>query len=183
MKTTYNRNEATFLDKLVGKLQLEDRRNLMIMRNFQWFMWIMAPLYLLIFIAAPFGEVNRYERIGGICFSLAFLFFAFIFRKYKKVYSQVDYGLPTFKMLTLAVKRYNLHFSRIAMTLIPVLIIDLGMFFMSFPYDRFQDIIHFQVIYLGLIVVAIIAGMAIWRIREKPLRDAAKSLLSELELE
>lgn len=170
---------------LIEKMQNEDKRNIRIMRNFKWLMFILAPVYVLIFNIGPANELNIYMRLGGICFALAFLFFAVVFTKYLKVYRSVDYGLPTVIMLQNAVKRYKMQLSKIAFSIIPIIFIDMGVSLISIGEEGlfYEDLIRFQFFYWPSIALSTCIGLLIWRKKQKPLKDAAEQILKEMEIE
>lgn len=184
MKTN-NHTKPENLDSLVQKMQKEDTRNIRIMRNFKWLMFIMAPVYVLIFNIGPADEMNIYLRLGGVSFALAFLIFAFIFTKYLKVYRSADYGQATVTMLRNAVKRYKMQLSKIALSLVPLVFINAGVTLISIGEESeglFEGYyLKFQLIFWPMIALAMGIGLLIWRVKQKPLKDAAEKLLKEIQ--
>ena len=182
---TINHNSTANLEGLIQKMRKEDHRNIRIMRNFKWLMFILAPAYLLFFNLGPADEMNIYYRLTGVSFALAFLIFALIFTKYLKVYRSVDYGQPTVLMLTNAVKRYKMQLSKIALSLIPIVFVDLGVMLLTIAEDGEKifggDYLQFQLIFLPSMVVAAFIGIMIWRKKQKPLKDAAERLLKDIQ--
>lgn len=182
MKNKYNQH-APDLGTLTSNLQKEDRRNIRMTRNFQILMWIMAPLYLILFNFGMGDEITIYDRIEGACFALAFLSFAMIFRKYYKVYTSVDYGVPTTEMLQKAIERYRFQFKKIPFLLMPIVLIDLAVTIRSLTAEEgifHGQTIKFQFIYWGMMSAAVFVGYMIWRRKQKPILDASKELLKEI---
>lgn len=183
MKKKINKQTILDMDTLLSKMNSEDKKYTRITRNFQWIMWIMMPLYLIIF---NFGtEITLYDRLAGGSFALAFLTFAVIFRRMHKTYSTVDYGLPTIEMLSNAAKRYKMQLNKIILSLIPIFFIDLAVFFItkSNTEESYlkENFILFQLIFFLMLLLSMSTGYLIWRKKQKPLRDAALSMLNEMQ--
>ncbi len=172
------------LSGLIGKLKNEDTRNQRMTNTFQWIMFIMAPLYFIIFIVNSFTSQPWHENVGFLFFSVAFLLFAFIFRKYYLEYSQIDYGLPMVEMLEKAVKRYEFWQRKTGLVIGPVILVDFGVSFSTIGHflevEPLTRILIIQAVYLPTMFTAIMVGYFIWRHRQKPIRDKARELLKEI---
>lgn len=180
-------NHLLDINGLIPGLQKEDRRNERIMRNFQWLMWIMIPVYFGLLVVNPDKDLIWSDRVGGFIYVLAFLLIGLLMRHYYKEYKAVDYSLPTTEMLRKAIKRYKLLRPQKLYMLIPVLLIDVGYVFLSLNHFKDVDYLYrvliYQAVYLGAIIIGAGIGVLIWRKRQKPLRDAARELLREIESE
>jgi hypothetical protein len=185
MKKHQNINPLTDMELFVNKLHKEDIRYYKLTRNFQWIMWILVPLYAAYFLFNPDKEILLTERIGGICYALAFTLFALILRKFNMEYKSVDYGVPVVEMLTLAAKRFNLFQRKLSLIIAPVLMVDAGMVLISINHFGSKNvgevILWVQFIMIPALLIGIIIGFIIWRNRQKPLRDAALAMLKEIE--
>lgn len=171
---------------LVDSLKNEDLRNLRLTNRFQWMMFVLSPLYFILFVVGLLTDEPFYKHFGMIFFAIAFLVFAFIFRKYNKEYRSVDYGLPTVEMLEKAVKRYNFWQRKTILAVLPVVLVDIGMCFSNFdPFfgqeaEFLTRVLHIQAFFIPLMTVSFTIGYFIWRHRQKPIRDKAKELLQEI---
>ena len=105
MKT--NNIDPIDMNSLISGLRAEDTRNVRISKVLQWVYFIFVPFYLIVFNIPMGEEITLKERIGGLCYALAFLIFALIFRNMHKEYNSVDYALPTIDVMKQAVKRYT----------------------------------------------------------------------------
>lgn len=185
MKTNQNNSEPFNLDQLVEELKKEDARNLKMTHNFKWLMWFLTPLYIVIFIIGNLVDPEPRSSLGLLFFALGFFFFAFLFKNLNKVYKSVDYGLPTTEMLRKAAQRYELWQSKTYFISIPVLLFCIGFGFSAekgMPETAFLS--RFASAFLLILVIFVISffvGYLIWRKRQKPLRDQALALLSELK--
>lgn len=185
MKKHQHINPFTDMDRFIGGLQKEDVRYSRLTRNFQWIMWVFAPLYAAIFLLNPDKEIVMTERFGGLCYAVAFVLFALIMRKFNFEYRSVDYGVPVVEMLTFAVKRYNMFQRKLLLIIAPILLVDTGMVLVLVnhrgSFTITQTIVFSQIFLFSFILIGVVAGYLIWRKRQKPLRDAALAMLKEIE--
>lgn len=185
MNRHQNINPLTDMDSFIRKLHKEDKRYYKLTRNVQWLMWIMVPLYAAFFLFNPDKGLLITERIGGLCYVIAFVIFALVFRKFNMEFKTVDYGVPVVEMLKLAAKRYSLYQRKLLLIIAPVLFIDAGMVLLL--VDNFgtknliQVIVWAQLSLFSSLLIGLIVGYLIWRKRQKPLRDTAFAMLKELE--
>jgi hypothetical protein len=185
MKKHQHINPFTDMDRFIGGLQKEDIRYSRLTRNFQWIMWVFVPLYAAIFLLNPDKEILLPERLGGLCYALAFIIFALIFRKFNNEYKSVDYGVPVVEMLTLAAKRYNMFQRKLILIIAPILLVDAGMVLVLMNHSGMKSvtevILLVQEILIPSLLIGVTIGVFIWRKRQKPLRDAALAMLKEIE--
>ncbi len=179
----FNKSEIN-LNELVGKLKKEDNRNLRITKGFQIMMWIFAPLYLALFLLDPHHNAQPAQRWAGVAYATAFTVFALYFRKYYKIYSKVDYSLPTAEMLQQVVNRYQLWRWDLLIIIVPVVLVNVGQILSGYGedgmYENTSEILTGMLIYYGMIAVSFCVGVFMWSKRQKPLRDNAILLLKEL---
>jgi hypothetical protein len=185
METNQYNNQEIDLGRLVKGLQHEDTRNLGMTLRFKWIMYIMAPVYFLIFAGRLVFEPYTIDQWGFLFFSLGFLGFALLFRSLHQEYKSVDYGVSTVEMLTKAANRYRMWQRKTYLTIIPVIMVC---FATSFSMEHLIPnpdqttrllIVFFG--YLAILCCAFFIGYLIWRKRQKPLRDKALALLAEIE--
>jgi hypothetical protein len=184
MKKLQNINPFSDIDRLIDGLQKEDNRNIKIVRNFQWVMWVLVPIYIAIFFIDSDEGFVWFGRIGGLCYALAFASFALVFRKLYNEYKSVDYGVSTVEMLTQAVKRYNLFQRKLVLVIAPVLLVDAGMVLVSYHHTDATSVLNLilwvQALLIPSFAIGLTIGILIWRKRQKPLRDAALAMLKEI---
>lgn len=172
------------METLTRKLMHEDNRNLRLMKNYKRLLWILVILYSLLFIINPDPELHWYNRLGGACYVLAFMLFAFVFKRYHEEYRQIDYSLPSAEMYSKAADRYTFRLKRILVLLPSLLLIDAGLSLSEYSRwispEAFQRIILVQLFYWPVILISGMVGYLIWRKRQKPLRDGAIEILKEL---
>ena len=179
----YN-NQELDMEQLVKGLKREDTRYLALTNSAKWIMWVLAPLYFLIFLAGVIVDRPEIDKIGFLFFSLSFLSFALLFNSLSKEYKSVDYGVSTVEMLRKAAGRYALWQPKTYLTIIPMLFSALGFSFTAqrgFPFAglEMRILVAFGSILLILCCGALV-GYFIWRKHQKPLRDKALTILKEM---
>jgi hypothetical protein len=172
-------------DQLIERLQYEDKRYYGIIKRFTWLLIVMIPLYLGVFVLNPSSDIQLHDRLTGICYTLAFTVFFFIYRHYRKVFGNVNYGEPMAQLLKSLINRYKIKQAILLWTLIPIVLIDAGLCFSDiFRHtgpDMWKEILLIQAVYWPVMALSATIGFLIWRSRYKPLIDSAKVLLKELE--
>lgn len=184
MKTIQHNNQELDLGQLVKGLKREDTRYLALTNSFKWIMWVLAPLYFLLFLIGVIAGRPEIDKIGFLFFSLGFLSFALLFNSLYKEYKSIDYGVSTMEMLRKAVGRYALWQPKTYLTIIPMLLCALGFSFTAqrgFPFaDREMRILVAFVSIFLILCCGVLVGYFIWRKRQKPLRDKALAILKEM---
>ncbi|MCU4175589.1 hypothetical protein [Carboxylicivirga sp. N1Y90] len=181
-------NNHINLESLTTKLDKEDRRNEKITKTLSYvyfgFSALYAFIYILDYILDP-SNFSLFTALSGTSFIIAFTFFALLFRYANKEYREVNYALPTIQMLSKAAKRYKLFNIKLPLAIIAALFIDAGIALnhIELPMDEaiINDLIKTQINFFSAIGIGVIAGVIIWHIRQKPIRDNALALIKELE--
>ncbi|MEI7423915.1 MAG: hypothetical protein WCK18_17570 [Prolixibacteraceae bacterium] len=184
MKTIQHNNQEFDLEQLARGLKGEDTRYLTLTNSFKWIMWVLAPLYFIIFLIGVIVDRPEIDKIGFLFFSLGFLSFALLFNSLHKEYKSIDYGVSTLEMLRKAVSRYALWQPKTYLTIIPMLFCALGFSFTAqrgFPFagQEIRILVAFGSILL-FFSCGVLVGYLIWRKRQKPLRDKALAILMEM---
>lgn len=185
MTTTINTPNLD-LNRLIEGLRREDDRNMHLTNRFKWLMWIFAPLYFCFFLFLLYEGESVLKEIGFFFFSASFLFFAMVFRNLNNEYKSVDYGIPTTEMLRKAAQRYEIWQTKTAKAMFPAFLAAIGVSLTSEEMIPNIDDTKIRIAlafgaYLLLLGVGFGIGYLIWRKRQKPLRDHALLLLTELE--
>lgn len=185
MTTTINTPNLD-LNRLIEGLRREDDRNMHLTNRFKWLMWIFAPLYFCFFLFLLYEGESVLKEIGFFFFSASFLFFAMVFRNLNNEYKSVDYGIPTTEMLRKAAQRYEIWQTKTAKAMLPAFLAAIGVSLTSEEMIPNIDDTKIRIAlafgaYLLLLGVGFGIGYLIWRKRQKPLRDHALLLLTELE--
>ena len=117
------------LEQFVKGLKKEDSRYLGLTKSFKMIMWVLAPLYFLIFVLGMIIDHPEIDKFGFLFFSLGFLAFALLFNSLYNEYKSIDYGVSTIEMLRNVVNRYSLWQTKTYLTIIPSLLCAIGFSF------------------------------------------------------
>jgi len=170
--------EPVNLDKLISNLKKEDEQYAGLSKRMQYLYWIMSLIFIFVIVIQIFGKVHVVYIIGNICFLFAMLIFGLLFKYYYREYKYVDYSQPTLVMLKKAAYRYKPFQLKTLWAVLSLLLVDAGL---SLNTSLGFNFIWIQVFYLGIVVLSAIIGLLIWRARYKPVRDAALSLIREID--
>ncbi|WP_291856445.1 hypothetical protein [Marinilabilia sp.] len=166
------------MDQLIHKLKNEDENYARLSRGIQIFYWIMAPVYLIMVVLHAIEGSSLNEILGGIFFFLAMLIFALFFRNYYKEYKYVDYSQPTLVMLKKAAYRYKPFQLKILWAFLAVGFINAGL---SLSATHMADLLEIQLVFWSAMAMAVLIGLWRWKVRYKPIRDAALNMIREIE--
>jgi hypothetical protein len=172
------------MDILLIKLKNEDARTLRKMKNFKWLFIIMVIVYALLLVINPDPELQFHVRISGLCYTVAFAFFAFIFRKYYIEFRRIDYSLSSSEMFSQAADRYNLTLTRYFIVLPSLILVDIGLTISEYyrwtSIEPLNRILIVQAIFIPVLLISGFIGYLVWRKRQKPIREGALQMLKEL---
>jgi hypothetical protein len=168
----------TNLEQLVQNLKNEDVRYSKLCKAIVFMYWILIPLYSILTITKYLENTDIRVLTGGFMEVTAFLIFALFFRMYYKEYKNVDYALPTLAMLKQAVYRYSPFQKRMVWIILAVFLINAGR---SADSASMANFVFTQVMFWSLMALAVLAGLLVWKIKYKPLRDNALKLIAEIE--
>ena len=178
MKQNNKIKESIDLVEFTNKLKNEDNSYANLSKGLQIVYWVLIPIYMIMVIRHIVDKSPSEDILGAFCFMFAMLIFALLFRGYYKEYKFVDYSQPTLVMLKKAAYRYKPFQLKLLWAILGVLFIDAGL---SIRTDFGIGFVWTQVFFLGSIAISMIIGLIIWKVRYKPLRDAALHLIHEIE--
>ncbi|MBN1386861.1 MAG: hypothetical protein JW965_00340 [Bacteroidales bacterium] len=170
--------EQVNLDELISNLKKEDEQYAGLSKRMQYIYWIMSLIFIFVIVIQIVGKCHVVDIIGNFCFLFAMLIFGFLFKYYYREYKYVDYSQPTLVMLKKAASRYKPFQLKTLLSVLSLLLVDAGLSLNSSLGFKF---IWIQVFYLGIVVLATIIGLLVWRVRYKPIRDATLSLIREID--
>jgi hypothetical protein len=185
MKRHQHINPFNDMDRFVSNLHNEDKMNLKLSWIIQILVWAVVLLYSIKFLFFPKEGIIITERFGGFLILLSFVSFSLILCNLNKKYKSIDYGVSVVEMLTQATKRYKLIATEELQSIVPLLLMDLGVTMMLYNPESSISNIQYLLMSQSLFILCtgIVLGIAvlIWRKRQKPLRDAALAMLKEIE--
>lgn len=173
------------MERLLNNLKEEDQKYTRIFKGFQIVYIVLLVIYLTLFVFNPDDEITKLDRISGVFNATSMLIFALYFNFYYKNYRKIDYAIPTLELMKNVVKRYRIWRLDLIWVFLAILCIDVGVSLTFYQRtdaeDPMQGIIYFNLIFLVLLIISISLGYAIWYTRHKPIRDAAKKIIADME--
>jgi hypothetical protein len=177
------------MEALLSNLKKEDLRIEKMLSGLKWMYVVLVIAYSLMFIANPDPDLGWSTRISGVCYVLAFIYLAILFRKYVADQQNTDYSVPLVEMLSKAAERHGMQYRRIWALLPPLFLIDAGISLsIGFQHhfsavEPLHRILIVQAVYIPVILVSYLAGYLIWYKRQKPIRDEALKMLKKIQEE
>lgn len=179
-------NPERNLDSLINELKEKDEKARKYFRNFSILMTILVFFYFGLLIINPDKELTINQRISGICYVVAFIFGAVMFRTEYKKLSAKDYSRPLLIMLkeqTEKFRFFSIRFFRIL--LIPV-ILNIGLSiapprYIPTDWPQMQRILFLQVVFWTIMILAMVISYLVASKKNKPYLDSLNGIINELE--
>jgi hypothetical protein len=172
------------MESFIDKLKNEDQRNLHQFKSFKWIYLIFIFLYALFFAIDYIGTEQVERGISQLFFIAAFVMLYAVFRKYHKVYREIDYSVSLAEMLSKVIDRHQIKSKYYLQIALPIILIDIAVVY-SF-YNRLVSLTPLNRVLIVQSVLTLVFGGAayigylIWKKRQKPLVDSAKQMLNDL---
>ncbi|MBN2637533.1 MAG: hypothetical protein JXR65_00435 [Bacteroidales bacterium] len=174
-----HKKEILSTDELIGQLKSEDLKFSNISKRLQYVYVTFIVIYIISVLANVFFDGTQDRVLSSICFLIAFIILAFVFRNYAREYRFVDYSLPTLKMLKKAANRYRLFYKAKGIpVIVALLFLNAGL---TLQMMSRMSVWVPQVVFWSTVLISIIVGLIRWQIKYKPLFDNIRQLISELE--
>lgn len=191
MKTKNNENSrepglVPDLDSLITKMKKRDEYQKKNYRRFYILMVVLVVFYFLLLVANPDPYLTMLMRISGLCYVVAFLTGAYLFRMEHKSMLKIDYSRPLLEMMKGAVERYRPFKKGFVWFLLVPLFVDLGITlggstrYMPEAWSMQEKILVLQLVYWAIMFIAGLIGFLVWRKRVRPYRDAVNKMIAEL---
>jgi hypothetical protein len=187
MNEIMNGNHTIDVDNLINRTQKEDQRNQKLMKGVFILYVICTVLYSILLLFNPDPDLTLFNRLGGLCYVMAFLIGAIYFRREYKIYKNMDYTLPLLQLLERTEKRYRFFSRKWIPIIIVVVLIDMGISLSLtgrnhlWAQDPIEKLLIIQAVYWLIIFTSGFVGYLIWKKRSYPIWKDSKTLLSELK--
>jgi len=174
------------IDTLINKLQSNDKVNKKALRILQIFFFVLIFLYIILYVFNPDDEMILNQRIGGVCYVLAFSLLAFHFRKKYTKYKNVNYSVSVKELMKEAEKRYGFWNGNQLSSFIAIILLDVGTYLISIKYfsdnwSLWQIFFGVQVFYFMSAGLGFIIGYIKWKKEIRPFWISLKTMLKEFE--
>jgi hypothetical protein len=181
-----NNNEIDLqnMDTLIHKLQSKDREFKKAVGILQIFFFVLMLIYVVVYVFNPDLSLN--QRIGGVCYVLAFSLLAFHFRKKHTKYKNVNYSASVKELMTEAEKRYRFWKNNQFSSVVAIILLDVGtcLILIKYSSDKWsllQIFFGVQVFYFISAAIGFIIGFIKWKKEIRPFWKSLKTILKEFE--
>jgi len=180
-------NGNTSMEGLIEQLKTRDARQKQTYRRFKIIMWVCVVFYAALLVINPDPYLTLEKRISGLCYVVAFLTGAYLFRKEQKAMAQISYSEPILKVMKSAAERYRPFKKGFYAFLLVPLFINLGITisgstdYMPDAWSDLKKMVVLQTVYWSIMLISAIISYFVWTKRSKPYRDAVNELIGELE--
>ncbi len=178
--------ETQDINTLIQKLQVKDSDYKKALRILQIFFFALVFIYTALYVFNPDAEMNLYQRIGGVCYVIAFTLLALHFRKKFTKYRSVNYSSSVKELMTEAEKRYRFLQKNKLGSIIAIILLDVGTCFILMKYspDKWSILeifIGVQAFSITSAAIGFMIGFIKWKKEIRPLWLAIKTQLKEFD--
>jgi hypothetical protein len=177
----------TNMDNLIKELRERDARQKKTYRRFSIMMIVLVIFYFALLVVNPDPYLTILKRISGLCYVIAFLIGAYLFRKENKAMAAINYTEPLLKVMKDAVERYRPFKKGFLCFLLIPLFVDFGISLSGpteyFPDDwsNFKSILIIQVVFWSIMATSAIISYFVWNNRSKSYRNAVQEMIRDLD--
>jgi len=174
------------IDTLINQLQSKDTQFKKAVRILQIFFFALIFLYTILYVFNPDDEMDFNQRIGGVCYVLAFTLLAFHFRNKYSKFKNVNYSVSVKELINEAEKRYRFWKGNQFSSFLAIILLDVGTCLILIQYfsDKWsilQIIIGVQVFNIISASIGFIIGYIKWKKEIRPFWISLKTMLKEFE--
>jgi hypothetical protein len=174
------------LDSFISELREKDEKARKYFRNFSILMTILVFFYFGLMVINPDKELTINQRISGICYVVAFIFGAVMFRNEYKKLSAKDYSQPLLIMLKEQTEKFRFFSIRFFKILLIPVILNIGLSiapprYIPTDWSQMKRILFLQVVYWTVMIIAMLISYLIASKKNKPYLDSINGIINELE--
>ncbi len=179
-------DEGNESSNFIARLKKADHKSKEKLRRFYIIYFVIAALYLGLFILNPDPDLKLNDRINGTLLFIGIFLFAIFGKVQYSEMRKLRYDQPTHPFLLKALDRYKFWPREMNYVLLIVILINVGSCrSWIFNYPVFEnlilDIIAFQVVFIMAMSIGLYFGYQYWKKYKKPMVDELNSLLSETD--
>ncbi|HSO87448.1 MAG TPA: hypothetical protein VLQ91_12905 [Draconibacterium sp.] len=179
-------NPERNLDSLISELREKDEKARKFFRNFSIMMTILFFFYFGLLIINPDKELTINQRISGICYVVAFIFGAVMFRNEYKKLSAKDYSRPLLIMLKEQTEKFRFFSIRFFKILLIPVILNIGLSiapprYIPTDWPQMKRILFLQVVFWTVMIITMLISYLVASKKNKPYLDSLNGIINELE--
>ena len=179
-------NPERNLDSLINELKEKDEKARKFFRNFSILMTILVFFYFGLLVINPDKELTINQRISGICYVVAFIVGAVMFRNEYKKLSAKDYNRPLLIMLKEQTEKFRFFSIRFFKILLIPVILNIGLSiapprYIPTDWPQMKRILFLQAVYWTVMIIAMVISYLLARKKNKPYLDSINEITRDLE--
>lgn len=182
----HNEMETQDIDKLINQLQVNDSDFKKALKYLQIFFFALIIIYTVLYVFNADAEIGVEQRIGSVCYVIAFTLLALHFRKKHTKYKNVDYSASVKELMIEAEKRYRFLRNNELGSIIAIILLDIGTCLILFEYS--SDTLLILQIFLAVqafcfisVLIGFLIGFMKWKKEIRPLWLTIKTQLKEFD--
>lgn len=179
-------NPENNLDSLINDLKEKDEKARKFFRNFSILMTILVFFYFGLLVINPDKELTVNQRISGVCYVLAFIVGAVMYRKEYTRISAKNYSRPLLIMLKEQTEKTRFSIIRIIKILLIPVILSIGLSiapprYIPTDWPQMKRILFLQVVYWTVMIIAMVISYLVASKKNKPYLDSINGIINDLE--
>jgi len=179
-------NPDRSLDSLINELKEKDEKARKFFRNFSILMTVLVFFYFGLLVINPDNELTINQRIAGICYVIAFIAGAFMYRKEYNKLSIKNYNRPLLTILKEQTEKFRIFSKRFFKLLIVPVILNIGLSiapprYIPTDWPQMKRILFLQVVFWTVMIIAGVIGYFVTRKKNKPFLDSINGIIKDLE--
>ena len=174
------------LDSLINELKEKDEKARKFFRSFSILMTILVFFYFGLLIINPDKELTINQRLAGVCYVIAFIAGAFMYRNEYKKLSVKNYNRPLLTMLKEQTEKFRFFSIRFFKILLIPVIINIGLSiapprYIPTDWPQMKRILFLQVVFWTVIIIAGAIAYYMGRKKNQPFLDSINAIIKDLE--
>lgn len=179
--------ETQDINSLISQLQVNDRDYKKAVKFLQIFFLALILIYAILYVFNPDAEMGLEQRIGGVCYVIAFTLLALHFRKKQTKFKNIDYSTSVKELMVEAEKRYRYWQNNKLGSIIAIILLDIGTILILMQYSSdslslLQIFLIVQAFYFISVSIGFILGFRKWKKEIRPIWLKLKTQIKEFDL-
>lgn len=188
-KSTENQSFANpdrNLDSLINELKEKDEKARKFFRNFSILMTILVFFYFGLLVVNPDNELTLNQRISGVCYVIAFVVGAVMYRNEYTRLNAKNYNRPLLIMLKEQTEKFRFFSIRFFKLLLIPVILNIGLSiapprYIPTDWPQMKRILFLQVVFWIVMIIAGVIAYFMVRKRNQPFLDSINEIIRDLE--
>jgi hypothetical protein len=174
------------LDSLINELKERDEKTRKTLRNFSVLLTVLVIFYFVLLVINPDKELTLNQHISGVCYVVAFIVGAIIFRNEYKKLSVKNYSSPLLTMLKKQTEKLKFFSKRFYKMFIVPVILSIGLSiapprYIPTDWGQMKRILFVQIVFWSVMIIAGVIAYFIERKKNQAFLDSINVIIKDLE--